>query len=100
MRHASRRDDNEAGIILQLRRVPGVSVRVNDQPGHPDLTVGYEGRTYLLEVIGDEKAKRYRTYGDLTPAQVRWHAGWKGHVAKVRTPADALRAIGVLKECA
>ncbi len=62
-----------------------------DKPGRPDLLVGFRGETYLLEVKSPK--------GRLEDSQVTWHADWRGRpVAVVRTPTEALRAIGALYE--
>lgn len=60
--------------------------------GCPDLAVGRAGRTYLLEV----KAPRPKGHAPLTPPQEAWHASWRGHVAIVTTPEEALLAVGLL----
>lgn len=89
-RRAARIDTNHHEIVKALRSVPGVRVEslaaVGD--GVPDLLVGFSGNTYLFEV-------KSRT-GNLTPEQRDWHKAWTGHVAIVRTPAEALAALSIL----
>ena len=89
MRRAARTDANQEAIVKALRSV-GASVQSLAAlgAGTPDLVVGLRGVNYLLEVKIDEKAK-------LTPAQVEWHARWKGKAARVWTVDMALRAVGV-----
>lgn len=79
------RDLNEAAIIDELQRIPGVRVLRLDTPC--DLLVGFRHRVYLLEV----KALK----GKLTKAQLEFHLRWKGYVSIVRSPAEARAAIGV-----
>jgi len=85
-RRAAKRDGNEARIIQVLRNL-GATVQQLDGAGVPDLLVGYDRNTYLLEV----KNKG----GALTPDQEAWHQSWHGQpVAVVRTFGDAAKAIG------
>ncbi len=98
------RDTNEAAIIAALEAV-GASVTAISAPGMPDLLVGLDGRTHLLEIKhASAKGKTIRqTSGGkrpdargLTEAQQKWWAAWRGAPPViVRTPAEALAAIGV-----
>lgn len=77
-------DGNEAEIIDALERV-GATV---EKIGRPlDLLVGYQGRTFLLEV----KTAR----GAIRPSQSEFIARWRGHAVVVRSVDAALAAIGV-----
>jgi hypothetical protein len=58
--------------------------------GFPDLIVGRAGLTFMLEVK--------RPGETLDGRQEAWHAGWRGHVAIVTTPEEALRAVGIAIE--
>jgi hypothetical protein len=93
---ARKRDDNEPDIVKALQAVGAVVHRL-DETGVPDLMVGWGRRTHLLEVkceLGPRGGDRSK----LTPDQVTWHQGWKGEPAViVRTPIEALRAIGAIK---
>lgn len=85
-RRAARRDMNERDIITALESVGAVVWQVSEK-GVPDLVVGYEGATFLLEV---KMPKKW-----LTQDQKDVHAAWKGgQIFVVETPAQALRAIG------
>jgi hypothetical protein len=53
-RHAKRRDENEAGIIRDLRKVGAIV----EQLDKPDLIVRFAFRTYLMEV--SNPANKYR----------------------------------------
>jgi hypothetical protein len=84
----SKRDANEPAIIDAFRRC-GASVTRLSFPGGPDLLVGYQRQTFLVEVKS--------TKGKLTESQVLWVDSWRGgDVVIVRTPDDALRLLGVI----
>ena len=91
-RYSKRRDPNEAAIVAALRNA-GAYVHLLDLP--LDLLVGYQGRTYLLEVklpLGPRGGERT----EWKPSQREFLAAWPGGVAQVvRTPAEALDVIGV-----
>ena len=93
MRRAAKVDRNQSEIVQALRQI-GCSV----QPLHavgagcPDLAVGWQGRTFMLEVKDGLAPPSER---QLTPAQVEFHAAWRGHVAVVTSVKSALDAIGV-----
>lgn len=106
--HAARRDANEPEIVKALRAA-GASVKIDKSgDGAPDLLVGYRGVTYHLEVklpLGPEGgnpsrgtgAARVSAGGDgtLSRDQIDWWAAWRGAPPViVRTPAEALAAIG------
>lgn len=88
-------DGNQARIVKALRKA-GCSVHVTSDQAHgfPDLVVGrYTVRrgaqTFLLE------CKESRS-GKLTPAQEKFHAGFKGHKAIVHDEWEALVAVGIV----
>ena len=83
-------DRNQAEIVSALRQV-GASVLVLSRVGQgcPDLAVGIRGETYFMEI------KTVR--GALTPAEHEFMERWRGHYAIVRTPEEALKAIGVME---
>lgn len=95
---AKQRDRNEADIVRALVAAGASVTRVGDF-GVPDLLVGYNGRTFLIEVKNPEAkgGGKYNTggRGALTKAQVKWWDGWKGESAHlVETIDQALAAIG------
>lgn len=95
MRRAAKRDENEAAIVEALEAV-GATVERLSGASIPDLLVGYRGVTTLMEVKQPAGAKGGTSHRDLLPGQAAWHAAWRGSpVAVVRTPAEALAAIGV-----
>lgn len=87
-RRAARVDKNQQAIVQALEAV-GATVAYLHAVGSgvPDIAVGYRGVTYLLEIKSEK--------GRLSAVQKEWHYLWRGHVAVVRTPEEALDAIGV-----
>jgi hypothetical protein len=88
-------DGNQAEIVAVLRAA-GCSVQSLHAVGGgvPDLLVGRAGLTFLLEVkrlIG----KRKPHAAPMKDTQVAWHRAWRGQVAVVTTPEEALRAVGL-----
>lgn len=62
----------------------------------PDLLVGTRDRNVLLECKDGTKPPSARK---LTPAQEAWHKAWRGKVAVVNTPVEALEAcLGMSRE--
>ncbi len=92
MRTAARIDANQPEIIRVLRDC-GVTVQPLHTVGKgtPDLLCGYRGRNVLLEV-----KDRNNPRAGLTRAQQDWHATWRGQVAIVESPDEALRVMGVI----
>ena len=85
---ARKRDANEPEIIEALELIPGVVVVPQDKP--VDLLVGYDGVTFLLEVKNPKGKNR------IEPDQAEFFEDWTGRpVVIVRSPEDALEAIGV-----
>ena len=86
-RYAKRRDDNEAEIVLALRKA-GVRVFYLDQP--VDLLIAHQGEFKFLEVKSDSKEH-------FTEAQAAFFEDTQGYPRyRVETPEDALRALGLL----
>jgi hypothetical protein len=81
-----RRDSNETPIVKALRKA-GCDVEIIG--GKPyDLICGRGYRTYLLETK--------TPMGSLTDSQKTFRRLWRGHYAIVRSPEEALIAVGVL----
>lgn len=93
MRRAAKIDANQPEIVAALRRA-GASVTPTHAAGQgfPDLTVGFRGRNFLLEVKDGSKPPSARR---LTADQIEWHDKWRGEVVVVRSIEAALAAIGV-----
>lgn len=88
MRHG-RRDATHRAIVEMLRNMGASVFDAGDVGGgFPDLVVGFRGQTYLLEC---KDAK-----GVLTERQNAFARAWRGApFVVVRSPAEALRAIGL-----
>lgn len=86
MRRAAKVDATQSAIVAALRKA-GCQVQslAAIGKGVPDLLAGRAMKLWLLECKTGN--------GDLTPAQRKWHALWPVHV--VRTPDEALRAVGL-----
>ena len=76
MRRRGRVDANHASIVALLRSF-GCSVistaGVGD--GFPDVLVGFQGVTRLIEIKDGEKSPSKRR---LTPDEEDWHSTWQG----------------------
>ncbi len=72
-KYASKVDANQKRIVKMLRDL-GCSVAYLHEVGSgvPDLLVGYGAKNYLLEVVGDDKFKRFPPDG-LSGNQIEWH---------------------------
>lgn len=86
-----RRDKVEPSIINALESF-GATVAQLSAVDLPDLIVGFQGANYLLEV---KSAPETQKRGALRPGQKTWHITWRGQVSTVRSPDEALAAIGV-----
>ena len=96
-KYAKKRDGNEAGIVTALSMLGAVVVRLDGAAGLPDLLVGYDGATVLMEVKDPEQAskrgKSQRISGGLDPDQVKWHTAWRGGpCVVVETVQEAIEA--------
>ena len=84
-------DANQAEIVQALRDAYCSVLPMHRLgQGAPDLAVGRGGKVYFLEVKTDN--------GKLTSDEQEFMDEWRGHYAIVRTPEEALKAIGVLDE--
>jgi hypothetical protein len=84
-RLAKRVDANQQQIVDRLRAC-SVSVEIIGKP--VDLLVCCRGENVLMEVKGKD--------GRLTKAQVEFISRWPGRVEIVRSPDDALSALGIV----
>jgi Holliday junction resolvase len=93
---AAKIDANHEKIVSALRAA-GASVQslAGVGKGVPDLLVGFQGKTLLMEVKDGRKTPSARR---LTEDQLKWHGGWNGGPLAVVDGVDAaLRMLGVLK---
>lgn len=89
MRWSAKVDSNQAEIVDALRECGACVQHLHIVgAGCPDLLVGYRGVNYLLEIKSGD--------GRLTPREAGWHLTWRGQVAVVRNPIEALRVIGAV----
>lgn len=89
-RYAAKRDRVERTLLQQLRSIPALSVVPLSGKGIPDLLVGYQGKTILVEV---KSGKR----GHFTEHQVAFQEQWSGTpVVRAETVEDVLIALGIL----
>jgi len=89
VRRAAKIDANQPAIVEALRKA-GASVEVLSAVGRgvPDLLVGWMGRNLLME------CKNVNGRGRKTTAdQDQWHAHWRGSVAIVASPTEALAVL-------
>jgi hypothetical protein len=86
---AAKVDTNHNEIVGALRDVGAtVTSMAAVGMGYPDLSVGFRGTNYLLEIKGPK--------GELNDYQRAFHGMWKGRISVVRTADEALRAIGAI----
>ena len=79
-----RKDNNQTEIVEGLRaRGFSVEITSNVADGFPDIVVGWNGRTYLMEI----KSKG----GKLTPEQIKWHDAWQGHKSVIYSAEEAIK---------
>ena len=93
---AAKVDANHEQVVLALRAA-GASVQSLAAVGQgvPDLLVGFQGKTLLMEIKDGRKAPSERR---LTEPQLKWHGAWRGGpLAIVDSPDAALRMLKVLK---
>ena len=93
---AAKIDANHTAIVKAIRAV-GASVQSLAAVGKgvPDLLVGKDGKTWLIECKDGANAPSAR---QLTPDQREWIDAWRGTpVVVAYGPDDALRAIGAIK---
>jgi hypothetical protein len=81
MRRRGRVDENHAAIVDLLRGFDcSVISTAGVGDGFPDLVVGFQGVTHLIEIKdGDKSPSRRR----LTDDEREWHATWRGEAVYV-----------------
>lgn len=96
MRRAAKVDANHTQVVTALQAA-GATVQSLAAVGQgvPDLLVGFQGKTLLMEVKDGQKPPSARR---LTEQQITWHGAWRGGPVAIVDGVDAaLRALGVLK---
>lgn len=91
MRQRARIDANQKDIVAALRAI-GCDVLHLHQigKGAPDVLVGYRGKCLLLELKDGSKPKAAQK---LTPDEQRFHDSWRGQIAVVRSPEEAVKYV-------
>ncbi len=97
---ARQRDANEPEIVEALEAVGATVCKLNAK-GQPDLLVGYNLETFLLEVKLETKTGKVKRQGRATDerglleTQQEWWSAWRGKPpVVVKNAAEALDAIG------
>ena len=88
----ARIDTNHKEIVKALREAGATVVSLASMKhGCPDLMVGYQNETILMEVKKDKKAK-------FTPDQIEFMGKWRGGaISRVDSVEAAIRALGVIQ---
>jgi len=92
MRRAARADTNQPDIVRKLRSL-GASIWHTHTIGRggPDIVVGYCGVNVLAEIKRDEREQ-------LTLAEYKFHATWKGNIVILRGIDDAIGLLDKMRE--
>lgn len=90
-RRAARVDDNQTQVVAALRKLPGVTVEL----GHDDFLVGYQGRTFWVELKNPNKRNADGSWkvGALKADQLRIASDWCGHYLITDSLSEILRDI-------
>lgn len=91
MKFSAKADANQPQIVKALRSA-GASVQHLHSVGAgcPDLLCAIDGKNFLIEVKDGAKDPSAQK---LTPAQVVWHATWKGPVHVVNSVERAVAVV-------
>ena len=89
----ARIDTNHKEIVKALRELGATVVSLAAMKhGIPDILVGYNGETILMEIKKDSKAK-------FTPDQLDFLSKWKGGaISRVDNVEAAIRALGITRK--
>jgi len=94
MRYANRIDANQNTIVDALRQC-GATVRIISQGGGiPDLLVGYNGYTILMELKDGSKPPSARS---LTDDEQKFFEEWRGGMLAIVNSVE--EALDLLKGC-
>jgi Holliday junction resolvase len=94
MRRANRIDANQNDIVDALREAGAVVRIISQGDGIPDLLVGYNGYTILMEVKDGDKVPSKRK---LTEAEQKFFDEWEGGLLVIVNNVE--EAIDMLKLC-
>lgn len=91
MRRAARIDANHSEIVQALKAIGAtVTSTAAVGKGYPDISVGFRGRTVLLEIKDGNKPPSARK---LTPVEQKWHEQWRGEAHVVETVDQAIKVV-------
>lgn len=84
-------DESQPAIVDALRDAGATIQHIHTiGRGCPDILVGYRGKNILFEIkTTDHNSK-------MTDSETSWHRRWKGQVAVVRSPEEAVDTLNVL----
>ena len=93
-RRAAKVDMNQKEIVRKLRQIPGVTVC----PGHDDILVGHNGRTYWFEIKRPEAISKKT--GEVKPSEITASERellelWRGHYSIVSTFEEIMSEIQI-----
>ena len=93
---AARVDANHVAIVAELRKAGAfVQSLAGVGKGVPDVLIGFNGKTALIEIKDGAKPPSARR---LTPDQLAWHGAWLGGtLAVVDSVEAALRVLAVMR---
>jgi hypothetical protein len=94
LRRRARVDINQKEITEALRAA-GASVHPTHMvgKGFPDLTVGWRGINYFMELKdGNAPLSQQK----LTKEEAEWHSKWRGTIFIVKSVREALEVIGAV----
>ena len=94
MRYANRIDANQNKIVDALRKAGAVVRIISQGDGIPDLLVGYNGFTILMEVKDGDKVPSARK---LTEAEQKFFDEWDGGMLVVVNSVE--EALEMLQRC-
>ena len=94
MRRANRIDANQNEIVDALRAAGAVVRIISQGEGIPDLLVGYNGFTILMEVKDGDKVPSKRK---LTEAEQKFFDEWEGGLLVIVN--NVREAVDMLKLC-
>jgi len=94
MRRANRIDANQNDIVDALREAGAVVRIISQGDGIPDLLVGYNGYTILMEVKDGDKVPSKR---QLTESEQKFFDEWTGGMIAVIN--NVQEALDILKAC-
>ena len=98
MRLKAKLDENHTEVVKQLRQIGCLVLSLAAVgKGCPDLLVARDGRLLLLEVKREiKKGKVFPSKSKLNQEQEDFAKLWKGYVATVRSPEEAVKvALGI-----